>query len=265
MIYATLCGGLGNQMFIIATVLAKALDESVDFFVSEYTNEGLTNVTERESYRDTIMKHVPRKNIKDIGPIETYNEWDGPMPKKSNIHINGYFQNSKFFDHYRPSIQRYFSEYYKTIEQNVSKYFELVKTPIKISIHVRRGDYLNFPQYHPVQDEDYYYKAMKIMYDSLNVTENDVTFLIFSEDKEWCDKVFSKIVNKMYIKDKDEVEFYTMSKCDHNIIANSSFSWWAAYLNYNEDKIVVSPYKWFGQYEDQEDKHNPSLSTWIVI
>jgi hypothetical protein len=107
-----------------------------------------------------------------------------------------------------------------------------------IGIHIRRGDYLRFPDHHPILPIEYYKTA-------IDYFKADNVF-VFSDDIDWCK---SNIIgdNIIYIEnEKDYIEMYLMSLCENNIISNSSFSWWGAWLNENKNKKVIGPKLWFG-------------------
>ena len=119
------------------------------------------------------------------------------------------------------------------------KYGDILKENL-CSIHVRRGDYLGLPNHHPACPLEYYEEAMKQMDDSK-------IFLVFSDDFGWCKENFTNS-NVIFIEDnKDYIDLFLMTLCQNNIIANSSFSWWGAWLNQNENKKVIAPNKWFGK------------------
>ena len=113
-----------------------------------------------------------------------------------------------------------------------------------VSIHVRRTDYLALSDIHLNLDIAYYEEAIS------HFSKEKSIFLIFSDDVEFIQRepLFKNLVNKYIITDDqdDEYCFWLMAACDHNIIANSSYSWWASYINSNPNKLVVSPSKWFG-------------------
>jgi len=104
-------------------------------------------------------------------------------------------------------------------------------------LHVRRGDYLQLPTHHPTCTIDYYHKAL---------ANFDGKVLVFSDDIDWCRKTFQDPRFEFVKGNLDYIDLYLMSMCKNNIIANSSFSWWAAWLNDNKDKKVIAPKKWFG-------------------
>jgi len=135
-----------------------------------------------------------------------------------------------------------------------------------IGIHIRRGDYVANPiisKFHGALGMDYYYRGVKYIQEW---SGNDFQLVVFSDDIEWCKHNF--IQNKTLFIDKgfhkNHIdEFYLMSCCTHNIIANSSYSWWAAYLNKNKEKIVVAPAKWFADPTYINDDINPD--NWVRI
>jgi hypothetical protein len=124
-------------------------------------------------------------------------------------------------------------------------------------MHIRRTDYLSLSDYHYNQSLNYYNDA----YDILN--DKNINVIIFSDDINWC-KENMKFNNIHYIENEDNiVDLYIMSKCKNNIIANSTFSWWAAWLNENTEKKVFAPKNWFGH--KGPEKTNLLLDEWIII
>ena len=128
------------------------------------------------------------------------------------------------------------------------------------SIHVRRGDYLNSPNHHPTQNMNYYMKAIKKM-------PKDSVFLIFSDDINWCKQNFPDMPEKFkFIEgNKDYEDLYLMSACKNNIICNSTFSWWAAWLNSNESKVIMAPDTWFGPAYADWNTNDLYCEGWIKI
>jgi hypothetical protein len=125
---------------------------------------------------------------------------------------------------------------------------DLILNSNSVSLHIRRGDYLsdkNAKEFHGTLPLDYYYKAMA----QLNLLYKDLKVFIFSDDMDWV-KANLKLTNECVYVDFNTGEnsvfdMYLMSQCKHNIIANSSFSWWGAWLNQNSSKIVIAPQLWF--------------------
>ena len=132
-----------------------------------------------------------------------------------------------------------------------------------ISIHIRRGDYTLYPDHHPTCDISYYKKSLE------DICKKSISFssiIVFSDDKKWCkENLINHIDFPFIIPDVDNpyVELYMMTQCKYHIIANSSFSWWGAWLSNTNQ--VIAPAKWFG---DELDIHNWSdlyCKNWIVI
>jgi len=121
---------------------------------------------------------------------------------------------------------------------------------------------LKNPNYHPSQTLNYYEEAKKILQDKLGFRP---TYLYFSDDKQWVRDNFTlEDSDKIVEFDHDYEEFITMKKCDHFVIANSSFSWWAAWLSDSENKIVVAPKIWFGPQANSNWK-DIYCENWIVL
>ena len=128
-----------------------------------------------------------------------------------------------------------------------------------ISMHIRRGDYLNTPSYHPQQSVDYYMSAINL----LGVNRN---YLIFSDDLNGVKEMFDFLPNKQFISlGKDYLELYSMSMCEHNIISNSTFGWWGAYLNENKNKKIIGPINWFGPSATYLNSSDILPNNWIKI
>ena len=157
----------------------------------------------------------------------------------------GFWTNKLDLEKNEKYIQKIFKFKKKFIQKNKLKY--KINTKNSISIHVRRTDYKNKNNDFIILDIKYYKKAIEHIFKKIN----DPIFFIFSDDIKWCEKNLNFINNKYYIKSKKDYEdLYLMSKCKHNIIANSTFSWWAAYLNNNKNKIIITPKVWTNKKKD---------------
>jgi hypothetical protein len=168
-----------------------------------------------------------------------------------SIVIDGYFQSYIHLIEHEKEIIKEFT--FKQHILNKCK-FKLNKHINPVSIHVRRGDYVNHPNYWVVTPE--------YIQDALNqFADKEYTFLVFSDDIEWCKQVFPKGV--VFIEGNNQFEdLCMMSLCDHNIIANSSYSWWAAFLNQNPNKKIIAPKNWF---TNEKNIFNLYLKEWILI
>jgi len=158
-----------------------------------------------------------------------------PLEYKEDYEYIGYFQCDKYFKHRRNEIIELFKPD-DDIEKKLINYNHLFNN---ISLHVRRGDYVKlYPELHIPQSIGYYKK-------SLSLLPKDLKVVIFSDDIEWCKNNF--IGDRyVFVDEIDYISIYIMAKMKHHIISNSSFSWWGAWLSQHEDKIVITPKKWFG-------------------
>jgi hypothetical protein len=177
--------------------------------------------------------------------------------------LNGYFQTEKYFEEFRDSILSQFtfkSPYKDSAESYIQTIRKENKDAVIASIHVRRGDYVMFPDHHPPCSFNYYNNAME----ELRILNENIIYVIFSDDVEWCKTEFSDPDYIISDLENPYTEMCAMSLCDHNIIANSSFSWWGAWLNVNQDKIVIAPSRWFGDLI-QKDTSDVYCKNWKIL
>jgi len=187
----------------------------------------------------------------------------------------GYFQSPKYFNNYKDTIN-------KILKINTKQY--LVKQKVKelnifdetiqtISIHFRIGDYLNYTNIYPILNEIYYINALNFILTNNKLFGKDINILYFCEDTDlqYVEQIVSNLELQFPFKFvrvnsslTDWEQMLLMSLCNHNIIANSTFSWWAAYLNSNFDKIVCYPKEWF-KPETNKDTTDMFLDDWIPI
>ncbi len=242
-IFCNLKGGLGNQLFQVAAAYGYSLENNYEPIFPIQCDQ---NCTRKESYETTILKNIKRINTKVGGEWVFYKEIGfeyNKIPKceaTANIFIDGYFQSFKYFDKYKKEIKNLFD----ILPRKEIKLPLEEKNLEKVSIHVRRGDYLNFPDIHPVLNISYYEKAIKEIEE-----DRDKMYYIFSDDIDWCKKqnVFQNLKNKIFVSNLKDYEcLYMMIDCDYHIIANSSFSWWGAYLSNSKCVYVPDPSIWFG-------------------
>jgi len=232
-------GGLGNIMFQIATAYASSIENNMILTVDKKNYYGAYYGLDR--YSSNILRNVVYNNS-DVGYqhfVEKEFRYNKLPVFTSNTKLNGYFQSEKYFKEYRNEILEYFEPTNYIVNNIKLKYGEVLNKKT-CSVHVRRGDYLHLETFHPVLPINYYKESFNKLGDSL-------IYLIFSDDIPWCKKNFDFIPNKIFVNDlEDYEEIYLMSLCNNNIIANSSFGWWGAWLNQNIDKKIISPKVWFG-------------------
>jgi hypothetical protein len=260
-------GGLSNQMFQFAygKTLSQQYNMNLVLDTSFLENKN-TGVTLRDYDLDIFNISSNKQSITDpiriIEHVFQYTEMLSILPEihpNRDLYIEGYFQSYKYFDTLKSQINNIF-----TINWDLS-FISKIKSDIlnnnSVCIHVRRGDYLK-TSFHGTMEMDYYTNAMNIIETSVS----DPIYYIFSEDIEWSKQNFAKpnmvIVSMEYAGEKAEGHFELMRSCKHFIVANSSFSWWTAYLSENPNKIVISPKKWFNNDINTNDLMPES---WIRI
>lgn len=240
---------LGNQMFQIATALSVAEKSGTEVSFPRWEYESIFDgdFTHKE-YQNVLVEYKePGFNYTEIKPNES-------------MSLEGYFQSEKYFKNIDSKIRKMFN-IKKSIKDSVyEKNKNLLDRKNVVALHLRRGDYLNFPNHHPVMNLNYFISAIKNF-------PTDSTFLVFSDDTEWCKNNFPRIGESFFIiEGQSDVEDFTMMlMCDHNCISNSSFSWWAAWLNDNPNKIVVAPDNWFGSAYSDWNKDDLYCEGWIKI
>jgi len=240
-------GGIGNVMFKLAASISLAIDNKVDYifsneFIRPLDMEVVTNgFPDYRVYYGNILRSIdfidklPDNYL--IYGEPSFNYSPIPYTPNTNLLLEGYFQSEKYFSNNKEKI----IEFYKPKEDIINKIFEKIPDIQNcISIHVRRGDYVVKSDYHNLLTIDYYKKAYEIL-------GSEKTYLIFSDSLDEIGDMFDFIKHKKFLTfGKNFLDLYAMSLCEHNVIANSTFSWWSAYLNENIHKKVISPKQWFG-------------------
>jgi len=262
----TLRGGLGNQLFQWA--LSKSLEQKyncevyldIEEFKYEIWDGRITKRTfDLGMFPNLKFKLSDNKNIsKDINNSfielneDNFNPNNKLLNNEKNYKLIGYWQNHSFFEDVRHIITKDLGITEILKNDLYTTYPELNLNCV--SIHIRRTDYLTSNGFHPIQNISYYEEALKIIGDYDNL-------LIFSDDIKWC-KENLNFKNQRFIENNTSlVDLWLMSLCKHNIIANSSFSWWGAWLNNNKNKKVIRPSRWFSY----GDVPNMSPQEWIKL
>jgi hypothetical protein len=265
MITSYLQGGLGNQIFQVAAAynLAKKNGDIAEFDFNECYTPLQGNQSKK--YKDTIFKEF---NHSDSILIKNTFTQKGHgfelIPYKESLQLQGFFQSEKFFEENKKDIVEKLLIGIKSEKEKWDKVLGwiggLSSDKKLVSVHVRRGDYLKFPHIHTPCGLNYYKEALSLIKEKIG----NFTPIFVSDDKDWCKETF-KDLECLISPFSDEIEdLILMINCKHNIIANSTFSWWGAYLNQNHDKIVVGPKKWFGATGPQ-DQENTIPNNWIKL
>lgn len=247
-ISCNLMGGLGNQMFQAAHAYAQSLRFNRPCVLLPNSN------TQRQGRE---IKHYLQNIFSKFSFVNELPEFDSIyegewyykniLPSEGNTVFHGYFQSEKNFYGFKDEIIDIFSPSKKFITKILETYPQL-NEQFTVSIHVRRGDSFSAQNVHPMVTKNYIDKCLLEL-------GNYSHIFCFSDDKQWV-KDNLKYENIIFVDDlEDYEELWMMSICKNNIISNSTFSWWSAYLNKNEYKKVFVPSVWFGEdgpkiYED---------------
>jgi hypothetical protein len=270
MIVVDLTGGLGNQMFqyaagkYLATRLDTELKLNLNWFESNTKGTSRNfmldklcvdfqsiNHNEIAQFRPTSLTgKVFLKARKLFGNISFLTEYQlNPYNHEfdtcnKNVYLQGYWQSEKYFLPIRELLIKEFQP--KLVSEQAKEYLRKINSSNSLALHVRRGDYVSNQKsnnYHGICEISYYQSAYKLAREKQNI---ESTF-IFSDDIKWCEMNLDFISNTIFIKKcLEEEDIFLMSKCNHHIIANSSFSWWGAWLCENPNQTVIAPEKWFG-------------------
>ena len=283
MITCNLMGGLGNQIFQIFATISYAIKSRNKFQFLNLTTLGGGSTTIRNTFWETFFSNMKPFLISELPqPIHVIRENGFPYNDlpiyemlNRNVMISGYFQSYKYFQEnyhviYRLlNIEKQKTDLLNNLNLTSSEYLDLENN---ISIHFRIGDYKKIQHVHPLATYDYYERALQY-FKSVHSNKN-FNILYFCEEPDIEDvlSIINKLIDKfpMYKFTRglntleDWQQMLLMSCCHHNIIANSSFSWWSAYLNSNKDKIVCYPSVWFGP-SAKNDTRDLCPPDWIRV
>jgi hypothetical protein len=295
MIYIQLNGGLGNQMFQYAFARKLTIKYKTELFFDEKL---LKNKNSRHTVRSFELNvfNIHKINY-DISYFKNFvfifyriinilairfglNSLQTPryfierkfsynksvVKIKGDCFLSGYWQSPLYFQSIESVIRKDF-KFPKLQHSNNIAFAEKIKKTNSVAVHFRRGDFLNSRDHgiHGTCSLKYYQSAISYV---LNKIEEPI-FFIFSDDQKWVKENFNFVSNSYYISGNNGKSSYRdmqlMSECKHNIIANSSFSWWGAWLNSNPDKIVIAPKQWFSIDNLNKETKDLIPETWIRL
>ena len=291
MIISELIGGLGNQMFQYAAGWALARDKNtfLKLDVSGFANYALhqgyelnrvfesqgsvaseqdlqqllgwqSSLLVRRVLRQPCMKSLRKSSLL----IEFGFPYSDLRPQVSDHgYLSGYWQSEKYFLNCADEIRSHF-RFKPLLSPENEKWVELISKKNSVSVHVRRGDFIKSKNiaYHGVCSVEYFDSAARLMMER----NPDVEFFIFSDDVAWVKSNINLsapchfVVNNIGVESFNDMRL--MSLCKHNITANSSFSWWGAWLNANPLKTIIAPAKWFAADIDVRDL---IPSSWVTL
>lgn len=290
MVVVRLLGGLGNQLFqySLGRNLAKKLDTDLKMDITGFQ-------TFYKLHKYSLWSLNIMEDIASAGDLSLFTSGTGSVITKlktrlkkgmnryvyfkepffhyckevfdlsGNVLIDGYWQSEKYFSEIREIILAECSV--KTEADGLDKKYAGEMTACNsISMHIRRADYVTdsgTSQIHGACSLEYYHRAVKFISEKIS----DPVFFIFSDDHQWVKDNIRLDYPVKYVDhnlaDKNFEDLRLMNTCKHNIIANSSFSWWGAWMNTNPEKIVVSPVKWFNQLDVNTEDIYPQ--SWVKL
>lgn len=288
-------GGLGNQMFQYAA--AKSLAENcgavLKLDVNSYKNpvksetprqwalgvfqhiqEDFSTTEEISALVPQFKSHFARGFYKFIvSKMSSLNRnylldrsfsFKPIKTSSAKVYMDGYWQSHKYFGTNENLIRRQFNLSYLESDVSLQFFSTEIKMNCSVSLHVRRGDYISNPnakKFNGVCNISYYQRAIETI---RSIEKDNLHIFVFSDDIEWCKKNLDLADKHVFVNTNSiAADLYLMSICKHNIIANSTFSWWSAWLNSNEQKIVVAPKEWHKGYIIESDDLLPA--NWIKI
>jgi hypothetical protein len=251
-------GRLGNQMFQYAALKGIAANRGYDYCVPLDESFGIKDEKVKKSDCNLYgVFDLCNKNKRTVNSsqriMERMRNFDEDLFNNcpDNIDLFGYFQCEDYFKHIEDDIRKDFT-FKKDLDD---KCVEFLDSSEYISLHVRRGDYVESEDYHPLQTPKYYEKSLEFF-------SKDIPVIIFSDDSEWCktQELFSS--DRFLISENNSTDFdlCLMSKCHYHIIANSSFSWWGAWLA--KSKKIIAPKNWFGGKCIDKDVNHMKFGDW---
>lgn len=285
MIIVKIQGGLGNQMFqyalgrslslankttfkIDSSYLRSSNQSNRSFLLDKFNTEAIEATDDEINlYISTYQKILDcfRPDSKKKKVLKQSSFFYPKILNRSDGYFDGHWNNEKYFKTHEKIIRNDFTLKNRLGEKTELFSKKILNEPQAVSIHMRRGDYVSIKKIenrHGVLPISYYENALKKIMEKFS----NVKFFIFSDDIEWVRKNFPKKYPAVFVSNPDipdYEELALMSLCKHNIIANSTFSWWGAWLNNNPSKIIIAPQKWFNDASENTKDLIPS--SWIVL
>lgn len=275
-------GRLGNQMFEYATLRGIAAKHGYSWCIPPFYRVGIENYSLNKCFKLESVKNENLNYVEDIKYFqERFFHFDKELFEKcpDNISLHGFFQSEKYFKHISDEIRKDFTfldDHLDPCKEFISQF----DGQEPIMLHVRRGDpnlvdprgfkwaYVNCSDQHPVQPLEYYQNALKHFND-------DQPIIVFSDSPEWVKEQKFFDGDRFFISEPQDkysdgsylpyIDLCLMSLCSHAIIANSTMSWWGAWLQSNPNKKVVAPKMWFGSAYVDKDTTDLYLEDWIVL
>lgn len=283
MVITNIIGGLGNQMFQYAAGRALSLKCECDLLldISAFVNYGLHQGFELQRVfnctigiateadvrrvlglqslslvkRTVLRQSMEKFRCKELAVEPHFQYWSGINHLTEDCYLYGYWQSEKYFAAVAEQIRKDFT-FKMPMENKNAELAKHINQLNAVSLHVRRGDYANNPKNiaaHGLCSLEYYLAAIQHIAKQVEHPH----FFVFSDDIAWVKDNLQIDFPHQYVDYNRDIDSYNdmrlMSICKHNIVANSSFSWWGAWLNPNAEKIVVAPRRWFANKTNIQD------------
>jgi hypothetical protein len=289
LIIVKLSGGLGNQLFQYAAGRSLSLRNRTALFldIADFDVDQATitkrafelgvfafpvEIASRQQTDRFLHPPLLRKAVDKMRPYfrkSVYNEpffkYDGNFPRASpQTLLRGYWQSERYFEQVTAVI-RDDLRIKAPLSEQTRRMADRIDGSRSVSLHVRRGDYVKDAatlRYHGVCDLEYYRRAIG----EIRRTAGDLEVFVFSDDMEWVKANITSDLPLTFVENEGRQAYedlFLMGRCQHNIIANSSFSWWAAWLNPNPQKVVIAPSRWFN--ESKADTRDLLPAQWIKL
>ncbi|RYE36660.1 MAG: alpha-1,2-fucosyltransferase [Sphingobacteriaceae bacterium] len=281
MIISKITSGLGNQLFQYAAAKSLAVKNNTSLYLDlRYYNHQYATDTVRtckldyfnvdykqfESSKPLVLlskstKLFPGRTCKPFFELvnEQYHHFNKDVPGKKSkfIYLKGFWQSEKYFSSIADLIRKDFSFKENNKPDFIRYRNAILNSKNPISVHIRRGDYVHHPKFSKTFGFiglDYYLKAIEVV----KAKFSSYRFFVFSDDKEWVINHFPLAADDVIVNttgtDTDIDDLQLMSLCNHQVIANSSFSWWGAWLNAKPDKTVICPARFYKNQPDWDTK-----------
>ncbi len=295
-VIAALNGGLGNQMFQYAAARALALRDGKTLLLDAALLGANDEITRREyelaafhlqaplapanicddfawrpthSFSDRLRQRLsralhPRHVVEEESP-----GWRGPLPRlRGDVYLRGYWQDERYFSAYGEQVRRDFA-FREPLSPRSSAVARGIEETPTCFIHVRRGDYVQHPRHAPCHGacpREYFHDAAKLV---RSRTETQA-FAVFSDDPAWCREMLCDLPGVYFVDGQNSAattadHLRLMSMCQHAVIANSSYSWWAAWLITHPAKVVVAPKRWMADPQANEQMAEITPPAWIRL
>lgn len=243
-------GRLGNQIFQFALCFGVSKKLGYEMVLPEH------NLNTKILHQNDTLNHMAycnllecfNINLKYFGKIKTNYRFDEKQfhfdstvfNVSDNIDFNGYFQSEKYFLHVKDDLLNELK--IKPEILNIAQKILPSNDKELVSIHIRRGDYVLLPNHYPNITPEYVENVINTHFNN-----SKYHFCVFSDDINWCKNIWGNRENFTIFYGADQfVDFAGISLCQHHIISNSTFSWWASYISSHKNKIIIMPEKWFG-------------------